>query len=75
MKKGIPLRIEIGGKEQAANSVYLGRRDRAYRDKTSLSRQEFIASVRGLLDEIQQYLFAKAAKVIYLFDGIIFHFH
>lgn len=62
VKKGIPIRIEIGNKEQSANTVYMGRRDKEYRDKVSLTRQEFIASIRKQLDEMQTNLFDRARK-------------
>ena len=39
MKKGVPIRLEIGPKEYESKSVYLGRRDKSYKDKVSLSQQ------------------------------------
>ncbi len=60
VKKGIPVRLEIGGKECAGNSVYMGRRDKEYKDKQSLSREAFISSVTQQLDEMQANLFKRA---------------
>ncbi len=60
IKKGIPLRVEIGPRDIAQNSVYVGRRDRAHRDKLSIPRDQFVAQVTDILDEIQQNLFARA---------------
>lgn len=60
VKKGIPVRIEIGKKEQTADSVFMGRRDKNYKDKKILSRQEFIALIKTELDEMQSQLFQRA---------------
>lgn len=62
VKKGIPIRLEIGNKEVSNNSVYMGRRDKEYRDKKSLSRAEFIATITQELDELQTHLFQRAQK-------------
>jgi prolyl-tRNA synthetase len=58
IKKGIPLRVEIGPRDLEKGSVFLGRRDTG--DKRSMAREEFVAKVTGLLDEMQDGLFARA---------------
>jgi prolyl-tRNA synthetase len=60
IKKGIPLRVEIGPRDIAANSVFVARRDRAHRDKVSMERDQFIAQFTALLDEIQAKLYERA---------------
>jgi len=60
IKKGIPLRVEIGARDIAQNSVYVGRRDQAPNKKSSLSREQFVAEITAVLDEIQQNLFQRA---------------
>lgn len=60
VKKGVPIRLEIGGKEIAAESVFMGRRDKEYKDKKSISRQEFLSAVVNELDELQKNLFERA---------------
>ncbi|MBV9575662.1 MAG: proline--tRNA ligase [Gammaproteobacteria bacterium] len=60
VKKGVPIRLEIGKKEQTAETVFMGRRDKAYKDKKSLSRQEFITLVTTELDELHSQLFQRA---------------
>jgi prolyl-tRNA synthetase len=60
VKKGIPLRLEIGKKECEAQAVFKGRRDKAYQDRHQQSRQEFIATVIAELDEMQAILLARA---------------
>ena len=60
IKKGIPLRVEIGPRDIANDSVYLGRRDRAHRDKTSLKKDQFVGQVLNILDEIQETLYKRA---------------
>ncbi len=60
IKKGIPLRIEIGPRDIAQDSVYLARRDQAHNAKSSIKTERFVAEIANLLDEIQQNLFARA---------------
>jgi len=60
IKKGIPLRVEIGPRDIKQNSVYVGRRDNAHNDKYSIERDQFLAELTNTLDEIQDNLFARA---------------
>jgi len=60
IKKGIPLRVEIGPRDIAQNAVYLGRRDKGNTDKVSLKREAFIGEVPRILDEIQKNLYDRA---------------
>ena len=58
IKRGIPLRVEIGPRDLEKGSVFVGRRDTG--EKQGFSRDEFVAKVRDLLDEIQANLFQRA---------------
>jgi len=60
IKKGIPLRLEIGPRDMADDSVFLGRRDLPHNQKQSVKREAFIAGVAAMLDEIQQTLLERA---------------
>ena len=60
IKRGVPVRVEIGPKEVEADSVFVGRRDKAPRDRVTLSRAEFAQSASRMLSEIQENLFKKA---------------
>jgi prolyl-tRNA synthetase len=60
IKKGIPLRVEIGPRDIEQNSVYVGRRDKAHSEKKSIKKEQFIAELTNILDEIQDSLFARA---------------
>ncbi len=62
IKKGIPVRIEIGPRDIESNSVFVGRRDQLPNDKQSHPRDVFIVGIGDLLDEIQEGLFARAEK-------------
>ncbi|MEM1223503.1 MAG: proline--tRNA ligase [Verrucomicrobiota bacterium] len=62
IKKGIPLRVEVGPRDMQKNSVFVGRRDRAPKDKQSVGRDEFVAGIAGLLDAIQDSLLNKAKQ-------------
>jgi prolyl-tRNA synthetase len=60
IKKGIPLRVEIGPRDIANNSVFVARRDQAPKEKMSIGRDRFITQVDHILDEIQHHLFNNA---------------
>ncbi|MEA1971857.1 MAG: proline--tRNA ligase [Candidatus Cloacimonadota bacterium] len=60
IKKGIPLRIEIGPRDLKNNSLFVGRRDLEPRDKTSIHIDKFYAQVTTLLDSIQNNIYNKA---------------
>ena len=60
VKKGVPVRLEIGNKECTANSVFMGRRDKDYKDRKTVSRQEFIATIVAELDDMQANLLRRA---------------
>ena len=62
VKKGVPIRVEIGKQELEASAVFVARRDKPHRDKRSISRQEFVENVVETLDDIQKSLFDKASK-------------
>jgi len=60
IKKGIPIRVEIGPRDIANNSVFVARRDKSHKDKVSIKRERFVAEIPNILNEIQQTLFDRA---------------
>ncbi len=58
IKRGVPLRAEVGPRDIASESVFLGRRDTG--KKAGVPRGEFVAGVGKTLSEIQDGLFQKA---------------
>ncbi|CAB5121492.1 Prolyl-tRNA synthetase (EC, archaeal/eukaryal type [Olavius algarvensis associated proteobacterium Delta 3] len=60
IKKGIPLRVEIGPRDIAGDSVFVARRDKPHRDRQSIPRTRFIDTVTDLLEEIQGNLLERA---------------
>lgn len=60
VKKGIPLRVEVGQKECENQAVFVGRRDKEYKERYSESRQVFVANLPALLDEMQSNLYQRA---------------
>src|SRR5213075_3125985 len=58
--RGVPLRLEIGPKDIEKNAVFAARRDT--REKQSLPMDGLADRIRGLLDEIQSALLARAMK-------------
>lgn len=62
IKRGIPLRIEIGPRDIAENKVCILRRDDHHKNKTVMSKDEFIQKAGTLLDEIQNNYFKQAKE-------------
>jgi prolyl-tRNA synthetase len=62
IKKGIPVRVEIGPRDITNNSVFVGRRDKGPKEKESIPRDQFIKTIVQMLDEIQKNLFDRALR-------------
>ncbi|MDM8539145.1 proline--tRNA ligase, partial [Desulfobacterales bacterium HSG17] len=60
VKKGIPLRLEIGPRDIQQDAVFMARRDLGGKQKKSLPRTEFVATVGTILDEMQANLYQRA---------------
>jgi len=60
VKKGVPIRLEIGQRDMAEDSVFMARRDQSPKEKKGVKRELFINNVAGTLKTIQQGLFEKA---------------
>jgi prolyl-tRNA synthetase len=60
IKKGVPLRVEVGPRDIAADSVFVGRRDRSPKDRAGVPRAQFVAELAATLDDIQATLLARA---------------
>ena len=60
IKKGIPIRVEIGPRDIADDSVFVGRRDKDHRDKMSIKKDRFVGEILNILDEIQITLYERA---------------
>ncbi len=60
IKKGIPVRVEIGPKDIDKEAVFVGRRDREARERASIPTGKFVRDFTGLLDEIQSNLYRRA---------------
>lgn len=60
IKKGVPVRIEIGPRDIAADSVSMSRRDRGHRERTAVPRAEICVRIVSVLDDIQHNLFERA---------------
>jgi prolyl-tRNA synthetase len=61
IKKGVPVRLEIGPRDIDTNSLIVGRRDHGHKDKRSVPRPEFIANVAATLQSIQDGMFERAS--------------
>src|SRR5436305_10224292 len=62
IKKGVPLRVEIGPRDLEKSSVEVSRRDQPIKSKQSMTTQEFAASATEILMSIQQTLYDRAKK-------------
>jgi len=60
IKKGVPIRLEVGERDMEKDSVFVGRRDRSPKEKEAIARERFLADVVSMLDEIQHTIFERA---------------
>jgi prolyl-tRNA synthetase len=59
-KKGIPMVLEIGPRDVASNSVFVGRRDLGRQDRKSMPLDELVSTAVDQLEEMQKNLFDRA---------------
>ena len=62
IKKGVPLRVEIGPRDLEKGSVAVSRRDQPVKTKEFMSMPEFAAVAPELLASIQQNLYARSLQ-------------
>lgn len=62
IKRGVPLRVEIGGREVEEKTLTHTRRDLGRESKTTCSMDAFIAEVSHILDDIHDNLLNRAQK-------------
>ncbi|MAF98614.1 MAG: proline--tRNA ligase [Micavibrio sp.] len=62
IKKGIPLRVEIGGREADAEQVSCVRRDLGRESKETLSVEAFVEKAEGLLQAVHDELLSRSRK-------------
>ena len=62
IKRGVPIRLEVGPRDVASGSVFMARRDLPVKEKKGVPRAEFLANATSTLDDIQNTLFARALK-------------
>ena len=62
IKKGVPLRVEIGPRDLEKNAVEISRRDQAVKLKESMPMEEFVARAPEILRSVQDTLYGRAKK-------------
>ncbi|MFK7911959.1 MAG: proline--tRNA ligase [Akkermansiaceae bacterium] len=63
VKKGAPIRIEIGPRDIESSKVCLQRRDKAPNEKDFIPKEDFIRNASEILGEIHNTLLEKATKL------------
>ncbi|MBF0200387.1 MAG: proline--tRNA ligase [Desulfamplus sp.] len=62
IKKGIPVRAEIGPKDIEKGAVFAARRDESPKVRKSISRGDFVGGIVDMLEDIQANLYKKALE-------------
>ena len=62
IKKGVPLRVEIGPRDLESKSLAVSRRDQPVKTKESMPVEEFVSRAPEFLMSIQNTLFERAKK-------------
>lgn len=60
IKKGIPIRVEIGPKEISEQTVFFGTREKSPKIRTSMKKNQFVSTISNILDDIHKTLFEQA---------------
>jgi prolyl-tRNA synthetase len=60
VKRGVPIRLEIGPRDVKADAVSFARRDHPPAQRQSMARTEFVAQVAKILADMQRHLFERA---------------
>ncbi len=63
VKKGVPIRLEIGPRDVAQDAVFLARRDKPANEKQPMPRAQFVAELPGMLDQMQATLLERARQL------------
>jgi prolyl-tRNA synthetase len=61
VKKGVPIRLEVGPRDIEKNSVFMARRDQG--KATGISREELIAQLPEILQQMQDGLYERALEM------------
>jgi prolyl-tRNA synthetase len=60
VKRGVPIRLEVGPRDVAGDSVFMARRDKPPSEKAGAPRGQFVANIAATLAEMQNNLFQRA---------------
>ena len=60
IKRGVPIRLEVGPRDVDQGAVMVARRDKGQRDKESMPLESFVERLPALLAEMQDNLLAQA---------------
>jgi prolyl-tRNA synthetase len=63
IKRGVPVRVEIGPRDLEKGTVALARRDRGHKEKTFPTNEELLGSIAGILQEVHDTLLARATAL------------
>lgn len=63
VKKGVPLRVEIGPRDLQEQKVCLQRRDQAANEKSFVGKEDFLREVEDTLDAVHQSLLERACTL------------
>ena len=60
IKKGVPIRIEIGPRDIEQGTIMVGRRDKESQEKQAMTLDDLTNTVTTTLDDMQQTIFSRA---------------
>jgi prolyl-tRNA synthetase len=60
IKKGVPIRLEVGPRDIQSDSVFMARRDQPPKQKGGVPRAEFVQKLPSILEEMHTGLFERA---------------
>jgi prolyl-tRNA synthetase len=63
IKKGVPLRVELGPRDIESRTVMVCRRDQGAKAKEAMKKEDFLQNVEDILNQAQAALLERATKL------------
>jgi prolyl-tRNA synthetase len=65
VKKGAPIRLEVGPRDMEANSVYMSRRDQSIKAAEGVPRDNLPTAIPDILSEMQRNMYEQAKALLH----------
>ena len=64
IKKGVPIRLEVGPRDIENGAVFVARRDKSLKERQSMTKENFVSTVVEQLDNIHEGMLSRAEEFL-----------